>query len=100
MKKIINKSIEEERLTFEVSKKPVLAGGMLSKYADKSKWKKENKALEKGIIMAQVIKEKSLDTTNDYIDIKLTEADNSIKNGAKFYIREDVDKILSMVVKE
>ena len=41
MKKIINKNIEEERLPFVVSKKPVLAGGMLSKYADKSKWKKE-----------------------------------------------------------
>ena len=58
MKKIINKNIEEERLPFVVSKKPVLAGGMLSKYADKSKWKKEKKALEKGIIMEKVTKEK------------------------------------------
>ena len=43
-------SLVEERLPFVVSKKPVLAGGMLSKYADKTKWKKEKKALEKGII--------------------------------------------------
>ena len=43
-------SLVEERLPFVVSKKPVLAGGMLSKYADKSKWKKEKIALEKGII--------------------------------------------------
>ena len=43
-------SLVEERLPFVVSKKPVLAGGMLSKYADKTKWKKENKAFEKGII--------------------------------------------------
>ena len=50
--------------------------------------------------MEKVTKEKELDTISDYIDIKLTEADNSIKNGAKFYTREDVDKILSMVVKE
>ena len=100
MKKIINKNIEEERLPFVVSKKPVLAGGMLSKYADKSKWKKEKKALEKGIIMEKVTKEKELDTISDYIDIKLTEADNSIKNGAKLYSREEVDKILSVIVKE
>ena len=43
-------SLVEERLPFVVSKKPVLAGGMLSKYADKTKWKKEKKALEKGIV--------------------------------------------------
>lgn len=42
--------VREDKLPFVVSKKPVLAGGMLSKYADKTKWKKENKALEKGII--------------------------------------------------
>ena len=55
---------------------------------------------DKGVAMEKVTKEKELDTISDYIDIKLTEADNSIKNGAKFYTREDVDKILSMVVKE
>ena len=30
-------SLVEQRMPFVVSKKPVLAGGMLSKYADKSK---------------------------------------------------------------
>ena len=55
---------------------------------------------DKGVAMEKVTKEKELDTISDYIDIKLTEADNSIKNGAKFYTREDVDKILSMVVQE
>ena len=100
MRKLGHKTSEKEKHPFVVSKKPVLAGGMLSKYADKTKWKKEKKAFEKGIIMEQVIKNKELDTTNDYIDIKMTEADNSIKNGDKFYTREGVDKILSMIVKE
>ena len=45
-------------------------------------------------------KEKEIETINDYIDIKLTEADNSIKNGAKFYTREEVDKILTMITKQ
>lgn len=43
-------SLVEQRMPFVVSKKPVLAGGMLSKYADKSKWEDEENALEKGII--------------------------------------------------
>ena len=55
---------------------------------------------DKGVAMEKVTKEKELDTISDYIDIKLTEADNSIKNGAKFYTREEVDKILSVIVKE
>lgn len=50
MRKLGHKTLEKEKHPFVVSKKPVLAGEMLSKYADKSKWKKENKALEKGII--------------------------------------------------
>ena len=36
---------------------------------------------------------------NDYFDIKLAEADNAIKNGAKFYTREEVDAILSTRIK-
>lgn len=50
--------------------------------------------------MKQLIKEKELDTINDYFDIKLAEADNAIKNGAKFYTREEVDKILSTIMKQ
>ena len=33
-----------------ISKKPMLAGGMLSKYADKSKWSEEEHALKKGLV--------------------------------------------------
>ena len=36
---------------------------------------------------------------NNYFDIKLAEADNAIKNGAKFYTREEVDAILSTRIK-
>lgn len=48
--------------------------------------------------MEQLIKEKELDTINDYFDIKLAEADNAIKNGAKFYTREEVNKFLSNII--
>lgn len=50
--------------------------------------------------MEQVVKEKELDNINDYFDLKLTEADNAIKNGAKFYTREEVDQILSTIMKQ
>lgn len=50
--------------------------------------------------MEQLVKEKEFDTTNDYFDIKLAEADNAIKNGAKFYTREEVDQILSTIMKQ
>ncbi len=43
-------SLVEQRMPFVVSKKPVLAGGMLSKYADKSKWIEEDGAFERGIL--------------------------------------------------
>ena len=49
--------------------------------------------------MKQLVNEKETDTTNDYFDVKLAEADNAIKNGAKFYSREEVDKILSTIIK-
>ena len=50
--------------------------------------------------MKQLIKEKEFDTINDYFDVKLAETDNAIKNGAKFYTREEVDKILSTIMKQ
>lgn len=56
--------------------------------------------LKKGANMEQLINEKEIDTINDYFDIKLAEADNAIKNGAKFYTREEVDKILSTIMKQ
>lgn len=43
-------SLVEQRMPFVVSKKPVLAGGMLSKYVDKSKWIEEDGAFERGIL--------------------------------------------------
>ena len=43
-------SLVEQRMPFVVSKKPTLAGGMLSKYADKTKWPEEDKAFEKGMV--------------------------------------------------
>ena len=55
---------------------------------------------DKGVAMEKVTKKKELDTISDYIDIKLTEADDAIKNGAKFYSREEVDKILSVIMKQ
>lgn len=39
-------SLVEQGLPFVVSKKPTLAGGMLSKYADKTKWPEELSAME------------------------------------------------------
>ena len=39
-------SLVEQGLPFVVSKKPSLAGGMLSKYADKTKWPEELSAME------------------------------------------------------
>ena len=39
-------SLVEQGLPFVVSKKPTLAGGMLSKYADKTKWPEEVSAME------------------------------------------------------
>lgn len=45
-------SLVEQRMPFIISKTPTLTGGMLSKYADKSKWAKEDGAFEKGIITA------------------------------------------------
>lgn len=50
--------------------------------------------------MEQYIKENDVDAMNDYFDAKLTEADNAIKNGAKFYTREEVDSILSIIMKQ
>ena len=50
--------------------------------------------------MEQLLKEKESDTINDYFDIKLAEADNAIKNGANFYTREEVDKILSKIMRQ
>lgn len=50
--------------------------------------------------MEQLLKEKESDTINDYFDIKLAEADNAIKNGANFYTREEVDKILSTIMRQ
>ena len=51
--------------------------------------------------MEQLIKENEIeDTINDYFDIKLVEADKAIKNGAKFYTREEVDNILSTIMKQ
>lgn len=44
-----NQSLVEQRMPFIISKKPALAGGILSKYADKSKWAEEETAFEKGI---------------------------------------------------
>ena len=41
-----NQSLVEQGLPFVVSKKPSLAGGMLSKYADKTKWPEELSAME------------------------------------------------------
>ena len=55
---------------------------------------------DKGVAMEKVTKKKEIDTISDYIDIKLTEADDAIKNGAKFYSREEVDKILSVIMKQ
>ena len=43
-------SLVEQRIPFVISKKPMLAGGMLAKYADKSKWPEEERAFEKGIV--------------------------------------------------
>lgn len=43
---------------------------------------------------------KENDAINDYFDVKLAEADNAIKNGAKFYTREEVDNILSTIMKK
>ena len=43
-------SLVEQRIPFVISKKPMLAGGMLTKYADKSKWPEEERAFEKGIV--------------------------------------------------
>lgn len=43
-------SLVEQRIPFIVSKKPMLAGGLLSKYADKSKWAEEEQAFEKGLV--------------------------------------------------
>ena len=42
-------SLVEQGMPFIVSKKPSLAGGILSKYADKSKWELEEGAMERGI---------------------------------------------------
>ncbi len=51
--------------------------------------------------MEELIKENRIDdSVNDYFDAKLTEADNAIKNGAKFYTREEVDNILSTIMKQ
>ena len=44
--------------------------------------------------------ENNISTINDIFDIKLTEADEAIKAGAKFYTREEVDNILSVILKE
>ena len=43
-------SLVEQRMPFIVSKKPMLSGGILSKYADKTKWSEEDSAFEKGIV--------------------------------------------------
>ena len=43
-------SLVEQRMPFVVSKKPTLAGGMLSKYADKNKWPEEDEAFAKGMV--------------------------------------------------
>ena len=43
-------SLVEQRMPFVVSKKPMLAGGMLSKYADKTKWIEEDEAFAKGMV--------------------------------------------------
>ena len=57
--------------------------------------------LKKGVDMDQLIKENELEETiNDYFDIKLIEADKAIKNGAKYYTREEVDNILSTIMKQ
>lgn len=57
--------------------------------------------LKKGVVMEQLIKENEIeDTINDYFDIKLIEADKAIKNGAKYYTREEVDNILSTIMKQ
>lgn len=51
--------------------------------------------------MDQLIKENEIEETiNDYFDIKLIEADKAIKNGAKYYTREEVDNILSTIMKQ
>lgn len=50
--------------------------------------------------MEQLINDKETEAINDYFDVKLAEADNAIKNGAKFYNREEVDKILSTIMRQ
>lgn len=56
---------------------------------------------KKGVVMEQLIKENEIDDViNDYFDIKLAEADDAIKNDAKFYTRDEVDAILSTIMKK
>ena len=56
--------------------------------------------MKKHLKKNNIIREKGIDTINDFINVKLIEADNAIKNGVEFYTREEVDKILSVIVKE
>lgn len=46
---LAKQSLVEQRLPFVVSKKPTFTGGMLSKYADRTKWSEEEGAFERGI---------------------------------------------------
>ena len=56
--------------------------------------------MKKHLKKNNIIREKGIDTINDFINVKLIEADNAIKNGAEFYTREEVDKILTMITKQ
>lgn len=47
---LAKQSLVEQRMPFAISKKPTLAGGLLSRYADKSKWDEEEKAFEREMV--------------------------------------------------
>lgn len=48
----------------------------------------------------ETVLEKINDKTMDAFDKKLSEADVAIKNGARFYTRDEADKIIDLFIKK